>query len=62
MVPPTAAIPVIVMITTRPVQVGEELLFDYNLRRDVADTLDWYIARDTRADAASEAASGSHPA
>jgi hypothetical protein len=61
LVPPTAALPAVVMLTTRPVRVGEELLFDYNLRHEAANKLEWYSARDTGADVASEAASGSRP-
>jgi hypothetical protein len=48
-------IPGKIMLTTRPISVGAELLFDYNLNTETAATQGWYTARDAKEDAKSEA-------
>eukprot|EP00037_Helgoeca_nana_P001239 m.25852 g.25852 ORF g.25852 m.25852 type:complete len:459 (+) comp11595_c0_seq1:303-1679(+) len=48
-------IPGKIMLTTRPISVGAELLFDYNLNTKTAATQGWYTARDAKEDAKSEA-------
>eukprot|EP00035_Acanthoeca_spectabilis_P033344 m.23151 g.23151 ORF g.23151 m.23151 type:complete len:408 (-) comp5913_c0_seq1:64-1287(-) len=50
-----APLPAKVMVATREIPIGDELLFDYNLSGATAARQPWYTSRDAAADSASEA-------